>query len=648
MEDSEEEEDGEEYEDQLEDEIAEDEEQMGRVEDADWELARGDFTKMFNRSRQLAQIAGQSSSNASGSNVPLPAMNRARRTKAKPSRTPAKAQDEEGKQADDINTNTNRTPADKIEEQLSSLRQKFGAQMRIDDTYDPSAITGGALSANVPRKGNTGMGEKRVRDKSDRSTVQQVLDPRTMVILFKMLQRGLLKEINGVISTGKEANVYHASTYKYVTTGEMVANGETHSDEEGLPLALKIYKTTILVFKDRDRYITGEFRFRHGYARHNPRKMVKLWAEKEARNLKRLVGAGIRCPRPIELRDHVLVMEFLEDGTGRNSPRLRDAEKLIDERRQAGEGMIWENLYVEMMVAMRVMYHQCHLVHADLSEYNILYHKEHLYIIDVSQSVEHDHPYAFDFLRADIAHVDEYFAKRGGVQTLGVRKTFEWIVRTPARTEGQEESAGKSNTDDSTAIVSQTGKEAPLNTLATLASGPFSKFEYITRGPGESDEELSEGVRNMMMNAQEEAESGKTTNETFDDAVFRQAYIPQNLNEVFDPERDIEQRNEGHANGLIYANVIGVDGRSKEQNSTENPAGEEDGSDSDDSDEEEDSDSEEGAEDGQTKKTPRGHRHEDRDAKKERKKQVKEAAREKRKTKMPKAEKKRRMRTSKK
>jgi RIO kinase 1 len=169
--------------------------------------------------------------------------------------------------------------------------------------------------------------------------------------------------------------VYHASTYKHPTTSEMITNGDVAGDlEEGIPLALKIYKTTILVFKDRDRYITGEFRFRHGYSRHNPRKMVKLWAEKEARNLKRLVGCGIRCPRPIELRDHVLVMEYLEDGTGqgRNSPKLKDAEELIDARRSSGEESIWEDLYIELLVSMRTMFHQCRLVHADLSEYNIL------------------------------------------------------------------------------------------------------------------------------------------------------------------------------------------------------------------------------------------------------------------------------------
>lgn len=39
------------------------------------------------------------------------------------------------------------------------------------------------------------------------------------------------------VSTGKEANVYHAST------------------QDGEDLAIKVYKTSILVFKDRDRWV---------------------------------------------------------------------------------------------------------------------------------------------------------------------------------------------------------------------------------------------------------------------------------------------------------------------------------------------------------------------------------------------------------
>jgi RIO kinase 1 len=50
-----------------------------------------------------------------------------------------------------------------------------------------------------------------------------------------MLNRGVFSEIHGCISTGKEANVYHATT------------------AAGLDVAIKVYKTSILVFKDRDR-----------------------------------------------------------------------------------------------------------------------------------------------------------------------------------------------------------------------------------------------------------------------------------------------------------------------------------------------------------------------------------------------------------
>lgn len=79
-------------------------------------------------------------------------------------------------------------------------------------------------------------------DKSDRATVEQAIDPRTRMVLFKMLNRGLFSEINGCVSTGKEANVYHASGV------------------DGNDMAIKIYKTSILVFKDRDRYVSGDFR----------------------------------------------------------------------------------------------------------------------------------------------------------------------------------------------------------------------------------------------------------------------------------------------------------------------------------------------------------------------------------------------------
>ena len=50
-----------------------------------------------------------------------------------------------------------------------------------------------------------------------------------------------------------------------------VVTSETCPIEE---YAVKVYRTSVLTFKDRDRYVTGEFRFRRGYSRNNPRKMV--------------------------------------------------------------------------------------------------------------------------------------------------------------------------------------------------------------------------------------------------------------------------------------------------------------------------------------------------------------------------------------
>ena len=52
------------------------------------------------------------------------------------------------------------------------------------------------------------------------------------------------------------------------------------------------------------------------YSRHNPRKMVRVWAEKEMRNLKRLKAAGLRCPEAVEVRENVLVMGFIGDNDG--------------------------------------------------------------------------------------------------------------------------------------------------------------------------------------------------------------------------------------------------------------------------------------------------------------------------------------------
>lgn len=239
----------------------------------------------------------------------------------------------------------------------------------------------------------------RIKDKHDRATAEQVMDPRTKMILFKLLNRGIINEINGCISTGKEANVYHATS------------------KDGRDYAVKIFKTSILVFKDRDKYVSGEYRFRNGYCRSNPRKMVRTWAEKEMRNLVRLYNAQLNVPEPIILRSHVLVMTFMGEN-GWPSPKLKDVEISQSTAR---------SLYRDCITMMWKMFNICKLVHADLSEFNLLYHEGNVVVIDVSQSVEHDHPHAFEFLRKDCTNISDFFRKKG-VATLTVKELFDFIT----------------------------------------------------------------------------------------------------------------------------------------------------------------------------------------------------------------------------
>uniref|UniRef100_A0A914YH77 non-specific serine/threonine protein kinase n=1 Tax=Panagrolaimus superbus TaxID=310955 RepID=A0A914YH77_9BILA len=57
----------------------------------------------------------------------------------------------------------------------------------------------------------------------------------------------------------------------------------------------------------------------------------------------------------------------------------------------------------------------------------MIVHEKQLYIIDVSQSVEHDHPNSLVFLRSDIANVSKFF-KDHQVPVLSMRRLFEYIV----------------------------------------------------------------------------------------------------------------------------------------------------------------------------------------------------------------------------
>jgi RIO kinase 1 len=160
---------------------------------------------------------------------------------------------------------------------------------------------------------------------------------------------------------------------------------------------------------------------------------------------------------------------------------------------------------------MRKLFHQCKLVHADLSEYNVLYHEGHLYIIDVSQSVEHDHPSAFDFLRSDIKNVEDFFSKMG-TRCLGLRRCFEFVVREQ------------------------------LDNMDGLSDEDVFK-RWLELG-------TTEGPPGVDPN------SATTRQSVHEDAIFEKSYIPRTLGELYDPEREVAALSLENWQKPIYADTI--------------------------------------------------------------------------------------------
>lgn len=226
--------------------------------------------------------------------------------------------------------------------------------------------------------------------------------------------------MNGVVKEGKEAIIYHANS------------GNDHD------VAVKVFKR-IQEFRQRGSYVDGDPRYPKQFSTYGKREQVELWSEKEFRNLTRANIAGVPVPMPLVCKKNVLFMRFLgEDGWP--SPQLREIEIRHGSKK-------WIHLYCQTLVAVRRLYHCARLVHADLSEYNILLcpsrqvdkaigvgdvisSKEdslQVVLIDFGQSVDKTHPSADEFLARDISRINFFFENQG-IKTLSNEEATAFIV----------------------------------------------------------------------------------------------------------------------------------------------------------------------------------------------------------------------------
>ncbi len=224
----------------------------------------------------------------------------------------------------------------------------------------------------------------RIKDSDDLDVLQSVFDKRTLMDLYSMASKGVIDALGGPVSTGKEANIFKAIV------------GEKE-------LALKIYRISTSNFNAMQDYLHGDPRF--GNVKGTKRAIVVAWTRKEFRNLTRAEEAGVRVPHPIAMKENILVMDLVgHDGFA--SPQLKDVEL---EPEEAGR------VFDKLAEYISILYNRAELVHADLSEFNVLYDNGEPVIIDMGQSVTLDHPMARRFLERDIANLVHYFQKKYAV-----------------------------------------------------------------------------------------------------------------------------------------------------------------------------------------------------------------------------------------
>ena len=205
-----------------------------------------------------------------------------------------------------------------------------------------------------------------------------VFDEFTFRTLFKLASQGHFEELKGPVSIGKESNVFSAKRGKE-------------------SIIIKIYRLETCDFNRMYDYIKYDPRYAN--LKKQKRKIVFAWAQREFRNLMKAREAGVNVPKPMAFLNNILCLEFI--GNKEAAPKLKDK---IPKNKKVFFDKIIE--YVQKL-------YKEGLVHADLSQFNILNFKEEPVFIDFSQCTLIINPRANEFLERDVRNICNFFKKIG-------------------------------------------------------------------------------------------------------------------------------------------------------------------------------------------------------------------------------------------
>lgn len=192
--------------------------------------------------------------------------------------------------------------------------------------------------------------------------------------LNALVKMGAVDAIGGPLGIGKEADVYEGIRRKRRVT-------------------LKFHRIGRISFRQTRRtrgFVADRSHTTWMY-------QSRLAAEREFQALKLAYKWKMSVPRPIAQNRHVIVMGFIH-GLELNDVGTIDSP---------------ETVLNSILLNVRIAYLPAHVIHGDLSEYNVLIRRNgKVLIIDWPQSIRSDHPNAIDLLRRDLENILRFFKRR--------------------------------------------------------------------------------------------------------------------------------------------------------------------------------------------------------------------------------------------
>jgi RIO kinase 2 len=207
--------------------------------------------------------------------------------------------------------------------------------------------------------------------------------------LNAFVKRDVVEALGSRLGLGKESDVYDARGRKDAR------------------IALKFHRLGRISFRQTRRtrgYVAERAHTSWIY-------QARMAATREFAAMKRAHRAGVPVPQPIGQNRHLVAMGMFE-GSELSKVSLLPQPAITLRR---------------MLLKLRFLFCEAHLVHGDLSEYNILVADSGEFVfIDWPQSVATSDPSASELLTRDISNVVKFFARRYNV-SIPVQEALDFV-----------------------------------------------------------------------------------------------------------------------------------------------------------------------------------------------------------------------------